>query len=103
MAKQKAGGAQSKLKRIWRDRLLYLTLLPTLIYFFVFHVIPIIGMKLAFYDYRIKGDNVFVGFTYFKKLFSTPVFFSDTGKHFDYQCDEDIPVFFRCLSFLQLC
>lgn len=75
MAKQKAGGAQSKLKRIWRDRLLYLTLLPTLIYFFVFHVIPIIGMKLAFYDYRIKGDNVFVGFTYFKKLFSTPVFF----------------------------
>ncbi|MGL6218402.1 MAG: ABC transporter permease [Lacrimispora sphenoides] len=75
MAKQKAGGAQSKLKRIWRDRLLYLTLLPTLIYFFVFHVIPIIGMKLAFYDYRIKGDNVLVGFTYFKKLFSTPVFF----------------------------
>ncbi len=74
MAKRKAGGAQSKLKRIWRDRVLYLTLLPTFIYFFVFHVIPIIGMKLAFYDYRIKGDNVFVGFTYFKKLFSTPVF-----------------------------
>lgn len=75
MAKRKAGGAQSKLKRIWRDRVLYLTLLPTLLYFFVFHVIPIIGMKLAFYDYRIKGDNVFVGFTYFIKLFSTPVFF----------------------------
>jgi len=75
MAKRKAGGAQSKLKRIWRDRVLYLTLLPTLLYFFVFHVIPIIGMKLAFYDYRIKGDNVFVGYTYFKKLFSTPVFF----------------------------
>ncbi len=74
MAKRKAGGAQSKLKRIWRDRVLYLTLLPTLLYFFVFHVIPIIGMKLAFYDYRIKGDNVFVGFTYFVKLFSTPVF-----------------------------
>lgn len=74
MAKRKAGGAQSKLKRIWRDRVLYLTLLPTLLYFFVFHVIPIIGMKLAFYDYRIKGDNVFVGFTYFIKLFSTPVF-----------------------------
>lgn len=75
MAKRKAGGAQSKLKRIWRDRVLYLTLLPTLLYFFVFHVIPIIGMKLAFYDYRIKGENVFVGFTYFIKLFSTPVFF----------------------------
>lgn len=74
MANLKVGGTQSKLKRIKRDKVLYLILLPTLIFFFLFHVIPIFGMKLAFYDYRIMGDNVFVGLTHFKKLFSTPIF-----------------------------
>ena len=68
------GKMQAKIKHIKRDRILYLLLVPTLIYFIVFHVIPIIGMKLAFYDFRIKGDNIFVGFKYFEKLFSTPVF-----------------------------
>lgn len=67
------------LKKIKKDRILYLMLLPTLIYFVIFHVIPIIGMKLAFYDYKIMGDNEFVGLAYFKKLFSTPVFFQILG------------------------
>lgn len=49
-------------------------LLPGLVYFIIFHVWPIIGMKLAFYDFRIMGDNVFVGFKYFRELFSTPIF-----------------------------
>jgi putative aldouronate transport system permease protein len=31
-------------------------------------------MKLAFYDYKIVGPDVFVGLKYFKKLFSTPLF-----------------------------
>jgi putative aldouronate transport system permease protein len=66
--------ANSVAKRIWNDKLLYLMLLPAMIYFVVLHVWPIIGMKLAFYDYRILGDNIFVGFKYFKDLFSTPVF-----------------------------
>ena len=74
MANLKNGVLQSKLKRMKRDRMLYLILLPTLLYFFIFHVVPIIGMKLAFYDFRIMGDNVFVGLTHFKKLFSTPAF-----------------------------
>jgi len=63
-----------KLKCIKRDRILYLILLPTLIYFAVFHVWPIIEMKLAFFDYRIRGDNIYVGLKYFKQLFSTPTF-----------------------------
>lgn len=63
-----------KLKQIKRDKVLYVILLPTLIYFLIFHVIPILGMKLAFYDYRIKGDNIYVGLKYFEKLFSTPNF-----------------------------
>lgn len=61
-------------KRLKADQILYLMLLPTFIYFVVFHVYPIIQMKLAFYDYRIFGDNVFVGMKWFDKLFSTPMF-----------------------------
>ncbi|WP_270168695.1 ABC transporter permease [Paenibacillus sp. SYP-B4298] len=62
------------MKRMWSDKVLYLMLLPCMIYFVLLHVWPIIGMKLAFYDYRILGDNEYVGLKYFKELFSTPVF-----------------------------
>ena len=74
MTRNRTSTIQDKVKQIKRDRVLYLILLPTLIYFIVFQVVPIIGMKLAFYDYKIKGDDVFVKFKYFIKLFSTPTF-----------------------------
>jgi putative aldouronate transport system permease protein len=64
----------ARLKRMWYDRILYVMLLPAAVYFALFHVMPIYGMKLAFYDYRIVGDDVYVGMKYFKQLFSTPVF-----------------------------
>lgn len=66
---------EKKLRQMKKDRVLYFLLLPMMLYFIVFHVVPIFGMKLAFYDYKIKGDDVFVGWKYFEKLFSTPVFF----------------------------
>ncbi|OUM97232.1 MAG: protein lplB [Thermobacillus sp. ZCTH02-B1] len=49
-------------------------LAPPLAYFVVFHVIPILGMRLAFQDYRIIGDNVWVGTKHFEVLFSSPAF-----------------------------
>lgn len=61
-------------KKIKDDRVLYLMLLPALIYFSIFHIWPILEMKLAFYDFRIMGDNIFVGLKHFKELFSTPLF-----------------------------
>ncbi|MEC2053949.1 sugar ABC transporter permease [Peribacillus psychrosaccharolyticus] len=65
-------------KRLWfqikRDWVLYAMLLPALLYFSIFHVIPLIGMKLAFQDYRIIGDNVWVGLKHFNVLFSSPAF-----------------------------
>lgn len=60
--------------RIKRDWVIYLMLLPAILYFSVFHVIPLIGMKLAFQDYRIIGDNIWVGMKHFKVLFSSPAF-----------------------------
>lgn len=62
------------MKKLKQDKVLYLILLPTIAYFVIFHVWPIIEMRLAFYDYKILGDNVFVGMKHFKKLFSTPMF-----------------------------
>jgi putative aldouronate transport system permease protein len=59
---------------MWTDKVLYLMLLPGMIYFLLFHVWPIVGMKLAFYEYRILGDNVYVGLKYFHDLFGTPLF-----------------------------
>lgn len=73
MAKSSAV-VSKKWKQIKKDRILYLILLPTLLFFVVFHVVPILGMKLAFFDYKIKGDDIFVGWKYFEKLFSTPAF-----------------------------
>ncbi|MCA1040952.1 ABC transporter permease subunit [Bacillus infantis] len=66
---------QGVFKKLKADWVLYAMLLPTLVYFGIFHVIPLIGMKLAFQDYRIIGDNVWVGLKHFKVLFSSPAFF----------------------------
>ena len=74
---------QPKLKYIKQNKVLYFMLLPTLIFFLVFHVIPICGMKLAFFDYKIMGDDVFAGLKYFQKL-SQHLHFSNIRKYFDY-------------------
>ena len=60
--------------RIWRDKILYLMLLPTLVYFFIFRVWPILNMRLAFYDYKARGPWEFAGLKYFEMLFKSPAF-----------------------------
>lgn len=63
-------------RKIKEDKVLYVMLLLPLIYFIIFHLIPLAGMSLAFQDYRIIGDNVFVGLKHFKMIFSSPSFFN---------------------------
>ncbi|ART78187.1 protein lplB [Sutcliffiella horikoshii] len=65
---------KASLQQVKKDWVIYAMLFPGLLYFVVFHVIPLIGMKLAFQDYRIIGDNVWVGLKHFKILFSSPAF-----------------------------
>jgi putative aldouronate transport system permease protein len=65
---------KATLNRIKKDWVIYAMLFPAILYFSIFHVIPLIGMKLAFQDYRILGDNVWVGWKHFKVLFSSPAF-----------------------------
>jgi putative aldouronate transport system permease protein len=65
---------KASLNRIKKDWVIYAMLFPAILYFSIFHVIPLIGMKLAFQDYRIIGENVWVGWKHFKVLFSSPAF-----------------------------
>lgn len=62
------------LRRMRKDWVIYAMLFFPLLYFVIFHVIPLYGMKLAFQDYRILGDHVWVGWKHFKVLFSSPAF-----------------------------
>lgn len=62
-------------RKLYKDRYLYLIILPVLVYFFVWHYIPIWGARIAFQDVKYIGKNEWVGFKHFKLLFSSPVFF----------------------------
>ncbi len=57
-----------------RDWILYVILFPTLLYFFLFRVLPIFNMRLAFYTYKAKALWEWAGLKYFNQIFSTPQF-----------------------------
>lgn len=74
----KAGFAR-KWGRIKSDRILYMMLAPTLIYFVIFRVWPILNMRLAFFTFKSKSPWVFVGLKYFKQIFGSPQFYKILG------------------------
>lgn len=65
---------RKKLKMIRADRVLYLMILPTIVYFIVFRVWPIYYMKLAFYQFKARGPWIWVGMKYFRLVFSSNAF-----------------------------
>lgn len=60
-----------KLRRWWP---FYIMALPGVIYFFIWHYLPIWEAKIAFEQYRIIPPNIWVGMQYFSTLMSSPVF-----------------------------
>ena len=64
------------MKLIKKHILLYLFILPTLIFLFIFHYLPIYESKLAFQKYKIIGPNEWVGFKYFNILFNNSAFYN---------------------------
>jgi len=52
----------------------YVMLAPGLLYFFVYHYLPIWEARLAFHDVRIIPPNTWVGMKHFIALASSPVF-----------------------------
>lgn len=63
-----------KIDFIKKNSILYIFMIPVVVYFLIFRIAPLIGMKLAFEDYRVIGDNIWVGMKHFKTLFSSPTF-----------------------------
>ena len=61
-------------RKLWTDKVLYLMLFPTILFFIIFRVGPILNMRLAFFTFRAFDPWEFVGLRYFNMLFSTPVF-----------------------------
>ncbi len=69
--------AKSLWKRVYRCRMLYLMILPSIVAVFIFHYIPIYGVQIAFKDYRsslgIIGSE-WVGLKHFKAFIEYPYF-----------------------------
>ncbi|MCR4729048.1 MAG: ABC transporter permease subunit [Lachnospiraceae bacterium] len=60
-----------------RNKVLYFLFIPVLVYFIIFHYIPMAGVFMAFEDYNIKkglfGSDL-VGFAHFLKFFRSQYF-----------------------------
>src|SRR5262245_55459137 len=52
----------------------YLMMAPGLVFFVIFHYLPIWEAKIAFEQLRIIPPNIWVGIKHFLTLFSSPIF-----------------------------
>lgn len=62
------------IKKIIRNYDLYLLLLPTLVYFIIFHYVPMYGLQIAFKNFNpVKGilGSPWVGFDNFERFFES--------------------------------
>ncbi|MDF2889211.1 MAG: ABC-type polysaccharide transport system, permease component [Lacrimispora sp.] len=57
----------------------YLMFLPVLIFALVFHYIPMLGIRYAFYSYKGIKEPVFIGLAHFEKMLNMPGFWSAFG------------------------
>lgn len=70
---------KEKINIILKNYQIYLLLLPTLIYFIIFHYGPMYGIQIAFKDYNTGlgiWDSPWVGLKYFKQFIVMPQFLS---------------------------
>lgn len=65
-------------KRMWGIRLLYLMLLPTVLFFIIFKYIPMYGIVISFQDFSpFRGyfGSEWVGMKHFQSILSDPYFY----------------------------
>lgn len=68
--------------RLWRNRYIYLMILPVVIYFILLKYLPMWFLRSAFYDYKLlKGfeGSKFVGTKWFERLLTNPNLMSYIG------------------------
>lgn len=64
------------LKTLKKEKYLWLLITPGIVFFILFHYIPMYGITIAFKDFSIaKGilGSEWIGFDYFKQFFSSPL------------------------------
>ncbi|MFD1940233.1 MULTISPECIES: ABC transporter permease [Nonomuraea] len=69
-------------KRLWRDRVMLMLTLPGLLYFLVFHYVPLFGYVAAFQDYQpYIGflDSQWIGLQNFATMLGDPRFWDAVG------------------------
>jgi putative aldouronate transport system permease protein len=68
---------RNMMNKIWKDKSIYLILLPGIIYFVVFHYFPMYGAIIAFKDFRVTAGifgSKWVGLKNFIDFFHHPSF-----------------------------
>jgi putative aldouronate transport system permease protein len=71
-SRERSRDAKRSLMRWWPY---YVMMAPGLIFFFVWHYVPIFEAKMAFEQVRIIPPNIWVGLKHFQTLFTSPVFY----------------------------
>lgn len=72
-----SGRLNALLRRMWRARMLYVLLLPVILFFLVFRYYPYWGLSMAFREFRPATpihEMAWVGLANFERLFSLPAF-----------------------------
>ncbi|MFC3800725.1 ABC transporter permease [Cohnella sp. GCM10012308] len=63
--------------KLWRYRWLYVFMIPGILYYLIYHYVPMFGLVVAFQDYNLmKGvtGSAWVGWDNFKAVFESPDF-----------------------------
>jgi len=71
---QKTGRVSYSMKRLYDSRYLYLMILPVIVYFFIFHYLPMYGLTIAFRDFNAyKGimGSPWAGLKHFRAFFES--------------------------------
>ena len=81
-AQPMASGSKSLANKIWRQKSLLILMIPGIIYFIVFHYIPMYGLVISFKDFDVfEGifNSPWVGLKHFKFFSSLPYFWQVVG------------------------
>jgi putative aldouronate transport system permease protein len=74
----KGSRKQNISKLLWRDRYLYLLLIPAVLYYIIFKFAPLYGIQIAFKDYKMNlgiWGSEWVGLENFHRLFRSSMFY----------------------------
>lgn len=61
-------------RRVQKYRVFYLFMVPGFLYFLLFHYLPMLGLRWAFFDYDLRGVGSFIGLEHFRLAFNSEGF-----------------------------